>query len=221
MRARRDAEPRPCALAIAVHHVDAAHVARGDGVAIEKTNSRWWSGYCWHRATAENAVRKVSVWLIGLFTLACGASPVRSARRGRGPPNRHRRSVLAGRVLVIGSLVLTTGGALGALVGRQEGGGARRRPAVGMLIAFYIVGQGGAETTLGTILAYVPFAAPMIMPGRIALGASSPFEIVASLAIGVATVLLAGRLSAVVYRRAIVRTGRRLKLRDALRSVPR
>jgi ABC-2 type transport system permease protein len=83
------------------------------------------------------------------------------------------------------------------------------------------VGQGGAETTLGTVLAYVPFAAPMVMPARIALDASSPFEIVASLSIGVATVLLVGRVSAVVYRRAIVRTGRRLKLRDALRPVPR
>jgi hypothetical protein len=74
---------------------------------------------------------------------------------------------------------------------------------------------------VGHRLAYVPFAAPMVMPGRIALGASSAFEIAASLTIGVATVRVVGRLSAVVYRRAIVRTGRRLKLRDALRSVPR
>ena len=62
-----------------------------------------------------------------------------------------------------------------------------------MLIAFYIVGQGGADSTLGAILAYVPFAAPMIMPARIALGESSPFEIVASLTIGIVTVVLVGR----------------------------
>jgi ABC-2 type transport system permease protein len=90
-----------------------------------------------------------------------------------------------------------------------------------MLIAFYLVGQGGADSTLGAILAYVPFAAPMVMPARIALGASSALEVAASLAIGIVTVIVVARLSAVVYRRAIVRTGRRLKLRDALRSVPR
>ena len=104
--------------------------------------------------------------------------------------------------------------------GRQEEAAAAVAPLSVMLIAFYIVGQGGAESTLGTILAYVPFASPMIMPSRIALGVSSPFEIAASLTIGVATVLLVGRVSAMVYRRAIVRTGRRLKLRDVLRPVP-
>jgi ABC-type transporter Mla maintaining outer membrane lipid asymmetry ATPase subunit MlaF len=62
-----------------------------------------------------------------------------------------------------------------------------------------------------------PFAG--LDPG--ALGASSALEVAASLAIGIVTVIVVARLSAVVYRRAIVRTGRRLKLRDALRPVPR
>jgi ABC-2 type transport system permease protein len=147
---------------------------------------------------------------------------VKLAAGGSLPPGIGGTLAGGGAFFLIGvALYLTTGGALGALVGRQEEAAAAVAPLSVMLIAFYIVGQGGADTTLGAILSYVPFAAPMVMPGRIALGASSAFEIAASLTIGITTVLVAGRVSAAVYRRAIVRTGRRLKLRDALRPLPR
>ena len=194
------------------------------GVAIEKTNSVSEVLLAIVRPHALLFGKVIGVGLIGLFTLACGAIPVlvKLVAGGSLPPGIAGTLAGSAAFFAIGvALYLTTGGALGALVGRQEEAAAAVAPLSVMLIAFYIVGQGGAESTLGTILAYVPFASPMIMPGRIALGASSPFEIVASLSIGVATVVLAGRVSAVVYRRAIVRTGRRLKLRDALRAVPR
>jgi ABC-2 type transport system permease protein len=194
------------------------------GVAIEKTNSVSEVLLAIVRPHALLFGKVIGVGLIGVFTLACGALPVlvKLAVGGSLPPGIGGTLVGGAAFFVIGvALYLTTGGALGALVGRQEEAAAAVAPLSVMLIAFYIVGQGGAETTLGAVLAYVPFAAPMVMPGRIALGASSAFEIAASLTIGVATVLVAGRLSAVVYRRAIVRTGRRLKLRDALRTVPR
>ena len=38
-----------------------------------------------------------------------------------------------------------------------------------------------------------------------------------SLALGVAAVVVAARVGATIYRRAIVQTGRRLKVREALR----
>jgi ABC-2 type transport system permease protein len=194
------------------------------GVAIEKTNSVSEVLLAIVRPHALLFGKVIGVGLIGVFTLACGALPVlvKLAAGGSLPPGI--ASTLAGGAafFVIGvALYLTTGGALGALVGRQEEAASAVAPLSVMLIAFYIVGQGGADSTLGAILAYVPFAAPMIMPARIALGESSPFEVAASLAIGVAAVFVIGRLSAAVYRRAIVRTGRRLKLRDALRPVPR
>jgi ABC-2 type transport system permease protein len=194
------------------------------GVAIEKTNSVSEVLLAIVRPHALLFGKVIGVGLIGLFTLACGAIPVliKLAAGGSLPPGIAGTLAGGAAFFVIGvALYLTTGGALGALVGRQEEAAAAVAPLSVMLIAFYIVGQGGADSTLGAILAYVPFAAPMIMPGRIALGESSPFEIAASLSIGIATVILVGRLSAVVYRRAIVRTGRRLKLRDALRAVPR
>jgi ABC-2 type transport system permease protein len=194
------------------------------GVAIEKTNSVSEVLLAIVRPHALLFGKVIGVGLIGVFTLACGALPVlvKLAAGGSLPPGIGGTLAGGGAFFMIGvALYLTTGGALGALVGRQEEAAAAVAPLSVMLIAFYIVGQGGADTTLGAILAYVPFAAPMVMPGRIALGASSPFEIAASLTIGVTTVLVGGRVSAAVYRRAIVRTGRRLKLRDALRPLPR
>ena len=194
------------------------------GVAIEKTNSVSEVLLAIVRPPALLFGKVIGVGLIGLFTIACGAIPVlvKLVAGGSLPPGIAGTLAGGAAFFVIGvALYLTSGGALGALVGRQEEAAAAVAPLSVMLIAFYIVGQGGADSTLGTILAYVPFASPMIMPSRIALGVSSPFEIAASLTIGVATVLLVGRVSAVVYRRAIVRTGRRLKLRDVLRPVPR
>jgi hypothetical protein len=47
---------------------------------------------------------------------------------------------------------------------------------------------------------------------------SSPFEVVASLTLLVVALVLVVRIGAVVYRRAIVRTGRRLKLRQVLEA---
>jgi ABC-2 type transport system permease protein len=194
------------------------------GVAIEKTNSVSEVLLAIVRPQALLFGKVIGVGLIGMFTIACGALPilVKLTAGGSLPPGIGTTLAGGAAFFVIGvALYLTTGGALGALVGRQEEAAAAVAPLSVMLIAFYLVGQGGADSTLGAILAYVPFAAPMVMPARIALGASSALEVAASLAIGIVTVIVVARLSAVVYRRAIVRTGRRLKLRDALRPVPR
>ncbi len=52
----------------------------------------------------------------------------------------------------------------------------------------------------------------------VALGVASGPEIVASLVIEVVSVMIAVRLGAASYRRGIVQTGRRLHLREALRT---
>ena len=166
------------------------------GVAIEKTNSVSEVLLAIVRPHALLFGKVIGVGLIGVFTLACGALPVlvKLAAGGSLPPGIAGTLAGGAAFFVIGvALYLTTGGALGALVGRQEEAAAAVAPLSVMLIAFYIVGQGGADSTLGAILAYVPFAAPMIMPARIALGESSPFEIAASLTIGIVTVFLVGR----------------------------
>ena len=71
---------------------------------------------------------------------------------------------------------------------------------------------------MATVLAYIPFSSPVVEPTRIAVGASSPLEMALSLSILVVSVFVAVRVGGVVYQRAIVRTGRRLKLREVLRT---
>ena len=115
------------------------------------------------------------------------------------------------------ALYLSMAAGLGALVDRQEQVGSAMAPLSILRIAAYFAGVGAADTPLGAVLSIVPFTSPMVTPARLALGEAGPAELVASLATLVATVLLVGRLSTVVYRRAIVRTGRRLTLGEVLR----
>jgi ABC-2 type transport system permease protein len=116
------------------------------------------------------------------------------------------------------ALYLTAAGALGALVDRQEEVGATIAPLSTVLIAAYLVGVSSPDSPVATVLAYVPFTSPMVMPARIALGVASPVEMAVSLVLGVLTVIAISRLAALVYRRAIVRTGRKVSLRQVLRA---
>jgi ABC-type Na+ efflux pump permease subunit len=116
------------------------------------------------------------------------------------------------------ALYLTSAGALGALVDRQEEVGSAVSPLMVILIVSYLVGQSAPESAVGSVLAYIPFTSPMVMPERIALGVASPIEVAASLLIGVITVVVVARLASAIYLRAIVRTGSRTHLRQLLRS---
>ncbi len=56
----------------------------------------------------------------------------------------------------------------------------------------------------------------MVEPFRIAVGAGSTVEYVISGAVLIAAVIVSARMGEIVFRRAIVRTGRRLRLGDVL-----
>ena len=118
-----------------VRDVAAAHVAGRDWCS-DREDQQCERGAVRDRATACVVVGKViGVGLIGLFALACGALPVLvklGTRAGSLPPGI--ASTLAGSAafFVIGvALYLTSGGALGALVGRQEEAAAAVRAVVG------------------------------------------------------------------------------------------
>jgi ABC-2 type transport system permease protein len=113
---------------------------------------------------------------------------------------------------------LVMAGALAALVDRQEQAGSAMAPLMGALLASLIVAQSAPDTTLGAVLAYVPFSSPVVEPSRIAVGVSSPPEMVLSLFFLLLAVAIAVRFGGLVYQRAIVRTGRRLKLGEVLRA---
>ncbi|GMA24853.1 ABC transporter permease [Luteimicrobium album] len=112
--------------------------------------------------------------------------------------------------------------ALAALVSRQEDIGSVTAPVVMLMIVPYIIGISIApwnpDSPIVVWLSYLPFCAPLVMPIRIALGTVETWQAVVSVLISLALlpalVWLAGR----IYSNAVLRTGARVKLRDALRA---
>lgn len=194
--------------------------AVANGVAIEKSNRV--SEVLLAIVPARHLLfgKVIGVALVGVFTLTCGALPVViKAIVGGSLPDGIGATLVAGGIwFVLGiALYLTTAGALGALVDRQEEVGSTIAPLSAILIIAYLVGLSAPESGLATLLAFIPFTAPMVMPTRVALGVASTTELVVSFAIGVVTVVVVARLAATVYERAIVRTGTKLRLRTVLR----
>ena len=70
-------------------------------------------------------------------------------------------------------LYLTTAGALGALVERQEEAGTVVMPMTILLVGSLLVAQSASDSPLGRLLAIFPFTSPMVMPARIAVGEAS------------------------------------------------
>jgi ABC-2 type transport system permease protein len=66
------------------------------------------------------------------------------------------------------------------------------------------------------ILAYVPLTAPFAMPTLVGLGDVAWWQFVASALISIGATFLVAKLAASIYRRSILRTGRRVTYKEAL-----
>jgi ABC-2 type transport system permease protein len=123
---------------------------------------------------------------------------------------------------VIGYAIYATAfGALGALVDRQEDVGTAVGPLSTVLVLSYlgtIVAAGDPGSTMARVISIFPFSAPMVMPVRIAGGSATTLEVAAAVGLGLVTVLVLARFGGVVYRRALLRGGQRLKARHLLRA---
>jgi len=112
---------------------------------------------------------------------------------------------------------------LGALVSRQEDVGGVISPALIAVVIGYVVGisvlPSDPDNALAEVLSIIPVFAPTLMPMRLAMGGVPAWE--AALSVGLVVVLipalvwLAGR----IYANAVMRTGARVKLSDAFRTV--
>ena len=69
-----------------------------------------------------------------------------------------------------------------------------------------------------TALSYVPFSAPVAMPMRLFLGTASWWEPLMALVILLATTAVVIAIGAKIYERSLLRTGPRVRLREALRE---
>jgi ABC-2 type transport system permease protein len=76
------------------------------------------------------------------------------------------------------------------------------------------------DSPLSVVASILPFSSALAMPVRIALGSATPEQIALSISLLVAGTALLVPLSARLYAGAVLKTGGRVKLRDAWRSAP-
>jgi ABC-2 type transport system permease protein len=113
----------------------------------------------------------------------------------------------------------------GAIVSRQEELQNTATPLNLLMVASFFVAfttsVSGADSTLARVATFLPPVAPLVMPVRIAGGDAATWEIGASLAIMLVSIVAVVVLAARLYEGAILRTGARVKLGDAWRSARR
>lgn len=113
-------------------------------------------------------------------------------------------------------------GALSALVSRQEDVGAVIGPVIWLMIVPYMIAISitpwDPDNALVRWLSFVPFCAPMIMPVRVALGAVETWEILVAVALSLALVPVLVWFAGRVYANAVLHSGGRMRLKDALRG---
>jgi ABC-2 type transport system permease protein len=171
------------------------------------------------------AGKVVGLGLSTLFIVMAGAVPFAVAIAGGwvDVPSAAALDVLAGiGWFILGfSVYATTFGALGALVDRQEDLGAAVGPVSTVLVLSYLAtiqAAGSPGSTLARVLSVFPFSAPMVMPVRIGAGSATVAEVALAVGLGVVTVAGLARLGGVIYRRALLRGGRRLGVMQVLRG---
>ncbi|ASU77428.1 ABC transporter permease [Actinopolyspora erythraea] len=120
------------------------------------------------------------------------------------------------------TLYATMLAAAASLVSRQEDLQSVITPVIMLLIVPFVVGVSvlptNPEGTTGTVLSMIPGFSPMLMPMRLALGEvplwQGVLSVVLSLAASAVVLWLGGR----IYSNAVLRTGARVRFKDALRA---
>ncbi|MHB8891287.1 MAG: ABC transporter permease [Candidatus Limnocylindrales bacterium] len=116
----------------------------------------------------------------------------------------------------------TAMGVLGALASRVEDASNASMPVTMAATLAYILSiifvtqePGGV---LARVMTFLPPAAPMVVPLRVALGAIEPWEIVVSIGLMLVAIWVLFALGGRVYTGAVLQTGSRIRLRDAWRA---
>jgi ABC-2 type transport system permease protein len=115
--------------------------------------------------------------------------------------------------------------AAGSLVSRQEDAQSAVAPMMTIVMTSYFVSlfivNPDPGATAARIVSFIPPVTPMAMPARIAAGEVAPWEIALAVALMLAATVLMVRLAARIYTAALLRTGVRVRARDALQGATR
>jgi ABC-2 type transport system permease protein len=155
------------------------------------------------------------------FALALGAAVGSNLLHGAGP------------VTVVSTLLWLVLGyafyswvyaAAGSMAERQDQVQSLAIPlAIPMLVGYIFaltVATNGTTSTFFDVLAYLPPTAPFAMPVLIAINAVAWWQVTLAALISVASTIAVARLAAVIYRRAVLRTGHRVRMREVMSRQP-
>jgi ABC-2 type transport system permease protein len=114
----------------------------------------------------------------------------------------------------------TSYAAVGSLVSRQEEAQNAAFPLTMLLMVAYFIASFSftGDNPVLRIASLLPPTAPMTMPLRMAAGDAAPWEIALSLVLMIGSIYLLVRLAGRIYSGGLLRTGGRVKMREAWRS---
>ncbi|WP_449720109.1 ABC transporter permease [Curtobacterium sp. 458] len=116
-------------------------------------------------------------------------------------------------------LIASLFAASAVLVSRQEDVGSVTTPVMMLvMIPYVLIIVAYSNPTILGIMSYVPFSAAIGMPMRIFLGSVEWWEPVLSLLVLLASVVVVILVGARIYENALLRTGGRVKLAEAIRG---
>jgi ABC-2 type transport system permease protein len=114
--------------------------------------------------------------------------------------------------------------AAGSMVERQEQIQSLAFPLSIPLLVGYVVSlitaSSDRPSTFVEILAYLPPTAPVAMPTLVSLGSATWWQFAISVALSLASTIAVARVATSVYRRAILRTGRRVRIGELMSRRP-
>ncbi len=109
--------------------------------------------------------------------------------------------------------------AAGSLVSRQEEAGNVALPVtLALMVSYFTAVLEDANGVVPRVATFVPLTAPIVIPARAAVGAMSPWEHVAALAIMLAAIVVLVRVAGRIYAGGLLRTGPTARLRDVWRD---
>jgi ABC-2 type transport system permease protein len=108
-----------------------------------------------------------------------------------------------------------------SLVSRQEDLGSVLTPTTILLVIGFVISIQAAQdptSTLATVTSFVPGLSPLVMPVRMAAGEAAWWEVAVAVVLMLVAIAVIVRIGGRVYSGALLRTGGKLKFREALRA---
>ena len=109
--------------------------------------------------------------------------------------------------------------AAASLVSRQEDLGSVITPASLLLVVGFVISVQAAQAptgTLATVTSFIPGLSPLVMPVRQAAGGTQWWEVVVAVLLMLVSIAAIVRIGGRIYSGALLRTGGKVKLREAL-----